>query len=60
MKVRMLTVLGTPDGVFAKGDVVELDSGNAKALVKSGQAEPVGRKPADTAEKRGPGRPRKI
>lgn len=52
MKVRLLTPLGTPDGVFAKGETVDLDQKNAKALLESGQAEPVGRTPAKRAEQR--------
>lgn len=52
MKIRLLTPLGTADGVFAKGETVDLDQKSAKALLESGQAEPVGKTPAKRAEKR--------
>lgn len=52
MKIRLLTAFGTSDRSYAKGEEVDLASADAKALVESGQAEPVGKAPVKRAEKR--------
>lgn len=52
MKIRLLTNLGTADRVYVNGEEVDFKSSDAKALIESGQAEPVGKTPAKRAETR--------
>lgn len=40
MRVRLLTSLSSPDGVWDEGDVYTCDDGTAQRLIASGQAVP--------------------
>lgn len=41
MKIRMLTTMAGPAGVFLAGQVADFEDGHALALIKAGYAEPV-------------------
>jgi len=41
MKVRMVTLAAGPDGIWRPGDVVDLPTAEAVALLNGGQADPV-------------------
>lgn len=65
MRVRMTTGRSWMDAdgrTVAVGPDEEcvLEVGEARRLLESDQAVPVAEKPVERAEKRGPGRPRKI
>ena len=39
MRIRLKTLMAGPEGVFQPGSVIDVDSGEAGALVSSGRAE---------------------
>lgn len=44
MKVKLLTLMAGPDGIFPPGSIVDLKAKEAKALIDSRQALPVSSK----------------
>jgi hypothetical protein len=52
MKIRLLTNFGGADRNYAPGEEADFSADDAKALIESGQAVPVGKAPAKRAETR--------
>ena len=46
MKIRLITLMAGPEGVFPPGSVIEVSPEEARALIAGGYAEPVPRQAA--------------
>lgn len=51
MKIKLKTSMSGPEGTHGPGEELDVENAYAKRLLDSGQAEAVGKKPVERAEK---------